>query len=81
MELSARAVLLAAEALQPAAAATVIRRAGERAGSTITGPFAETTEQLGAVYLLDCADAAEARAMPSGSRRAMAAWWRSGPAG
>jgi hypothetical protein len=35
-----------------------------RADGTVTdGPYAETKEQLGSVYLVDCADAAEAVAL------------------
>ncbi|MDQ3915642.1 MAG: YciI family protein [Actinomycetota bacterium] len=41
------------EALQPVATATTVR---ERDGKTVTtdGPFAETKEQLGGFYLVDC---------------------------
>ena len=47
------------EALMPVATATSIR---VRDGKTITtdGPFAETKEQLGGYYLLDCSDLDEA---------------------
>ena len=47
------------EALQPAATATTVSvRDGK---TTVTdGPFAETKEQLGGYYLLDCADLDEA---------------------
>ncbi len=43
------------EALQPSATATVVR---SRDGKTLTtdGPFAETKEQLGGFYILDCED-------------------------
>jgi hypothetical protein len=52
-------VLLGGEGLQPTATATTVRvRDGE---SLLTdGPFAETREQLGGYYLLDCADLDEA---------------------
>jgi hypothetical protein len=52
-------VLLGGEGLQPVSTATTVRvRDGE---SLLTdGPFAETREQLGGYYLLDCADAGEA---------------------
>ena len=59
------------EALQPVASATTVR---ERDGKTVTtdGPFAETKEQLGGYYLVDCAnldDAIEAASrIPSVSR-------------
>jgi hypothetical protein len=50
---------LAGDALQPTATATSVRlRNGE---ATVTdGPFAETKEQLGGFYLLDCKDLDEA---------------------
>ena len=32
-------------------------------GTVTDGPYAETKEQLGSVYLVDCADAAEALAL------------------
>jgi len=59
------------EALQPVATATTVR---ERDGKTVTtdGPFAETKEQLGGYYLVDCEnldDAIEAASrIPSVSR-------------
>ncbi|MDX2169524.1 MAG: YciI family protein [Deltaproteobacteria bacterium] len=45
--------------LQPTAAATTVR---ERRGTLLTtdGPFAETREQLGGFYLIECADLDEA---------------------
>jgi hypothetical protein len=48
-------VYLGGEGLQPSSTATVVR---VRDNETITtdGPFAETREQLGGYYLLDCAD-------------------------
>ncbi len=51
--------LVAGDALQPVATATTIC---VRGGSTETvdGPFAETKEQLGGYYLLDCVDLDEA---------------------
>jgi hypothetical protein len=52
---------LAGEALQPTSTATSIRlKDGQE---TVTdGPFAETKEQLGGFYLLDCKDLDEAMA-------------------
>jgi hypothetical protein len=48
-------VLLGGEGLQPSGTATVVRvRDNETA--TTDGPFAETREQLGGYYLLDCRD-------------------------
>jgi hypothetical protein len=52
-------VLLGGEGLQPTASATTVRvRDGDK---TVTdGPFAETKEQLGGFYLLECKDLDEA---------------------
>jgi hypothetical protein len=52
-------VFVGGEGLQPSATATTVRvRDGER--SVTDGPFAETKEQLGGYYLLDCRDLDEA---------------------
>jgi hypothetical protein len=46
-------VIVAGEGLEPTSSATTVRvRAGERVLSD--GPFAETKEQLGGFYLLEC---------------------------
>ena len=52
-------VLVKAEGLHPTSAATTIR---VRGGKTLTthGPFAETKEQLGGVYFVDCKNLDEA---------------------
>jgi hypothetical protein len=52
-------VLRGGEALQPTATATTV---SVRNGKTVTtdGPFAETKEQLGGFYLVDCANLDEA---------------------
>lgn len=51
--------LVAGEALLPTETATTVRvRDGERV--TTDGPFAETKEQLGGFYLLECKDLDEA---------------------
>jgi hypothetical protein len=48
-------VMVGGEGLQPSATATTVRvRDGER--MLTDGPFAETREQLGGYYLLDCPD-------------------------
>jgi hypothetical protein len=53
--------LVASEALSDSSEAKVLRGDGER--SLVTdGPFAETKEQLGGFYLLECADIDEALA-------------------
>ena len=51
--------IVAGEGLQPTSTATTVRvRDGER--MLTDGPFAETKEQLGGFYLLDCNDLDEA---------------------
>jgi hypothetical protein len=58
-EAADRGVLLGGEALEATSTATTVR---VRDGETLTtdGPFAETKEQLGGYYLLDCKDLDEA---------------------
>jgi hypothetical protein len=56
-EAEAAGVLLGGEGLQPTSAARTVRLAG---GIVTDGPFAETTEQLGGYYLLDCANVDDA---------------------
>jgi len=58
-EATQRGIMLGGEALQPTATATIV---SVRDGKTITtdGPFAETHEQLGGYYLLDCKNLDEA---------------------
>jgi hypothetical protein len=47
---------VAGEALQPSSTATTVK-ASESGDRTVTdGPFAETKEQLGGFYLIECAD-------------------------
>lgn len=52
-------VMRAGDALQPTSTATTVR---VRDGKTLTtdGPFAETKEQLGGYYLVECKDIDEA---------------------
>jgi hypothetical protein len=54
-----RGLYAAGEALHPTSSATTVR---VRAGKTIStdGPFAETKEQLGGFYIVDCKDLDEA---------------------
>jgi hypothetical protein len=47
------------EALHPVSSATTVRRKGDKVLTT-DGPFAETREQLGGFYLVDCKDLDEA---------------------
>jgi hypothetical protein len=58
-EVSKRGVFQSGEALMPTNTATTVR---VRNGKTLTtdGPFAETKEQLGGYYLLNCKDLDEA---------------------
>jgi hypothetical protein len=55
----ARGLMRAADRLQPTETATTVR---VRNGNAVTtdGPFAETREQLGGYYILDCKDLDEA---------------------
>ncbi|HJN93665.1 MAG TPA: YciI family protein [Dehalococcoidia bacterium] len=54
-----RGAFISAEPLHPVATATSVRVRRGRT-ETIDGPFAETKEQLGGFYLLDCTDLDEA---------------------
>jgi hypothetical protein len=58
-ELVESGIYLAGEGLQPTGTATTVRLTS---GETVLtdGPFAETREQLGGFYLLDCGDLDEA---------------------
>jgi hypothetical protein len=58
-EMEQKGVLVAGEGLYPTQTATTVRvREGER--NVTDGPFAETKEQLGGFYVLDCKDLDEA---------------------
>jgi hypothetical protein len=52
-------VLVAGEALHPTSSATTVRKRDGKVTMT-DGPFAETKEQLGGFYLLDCKNLDEA---------------------
>jgi hypothetical protein len=58
-EMGKRGVLQGGERLRPTTSATTVR---VRDGETVTsdGPFAETKEQMGGFYLVDCKDLDEA---------------------
>lgn len=58
-EIGKTGVMKSSEGLQPTSTATTVR---VREGKTLTtdGPFAETREQLGGVWLFDCKDLDEA---------------------
>jgi hypothetical protein len=55
-------VFIAGEGLQPSATATTVRNTGGDDRAVTDGPFAETKEQLGGFYLLDCQNLDEALA-------------------
>ena len=58
-EVEEKGVFIAGEGLEPTSSATTVRlRDGERL--VTDGPFAETKEQLGGFYLLDCDNLDEA---------------------
>jgi hypothetical protein len=58
-DIMARGIMDGGEALKPVSTATTVRvRNGERL--VIDGPFAETKEQLGGYYVLNCKDLDEA---------------------
>ena len=58
-EVQQKNLMLGSNALEPVATATTVRvRDGQT--ETTDGPFAETKEQLGGYYLLDCKDLDEA---------------------
>jgi hypothetical protein len=56
---------VAGDALHPTSAATTLRFDAEGKSLTMDGPFAETKEQLGGYYLLECNDLDEAIAAAS----------------
>jgi hypothetical protein len=60
-----RGLMKGGEALQPTSTATSVR---VRNGETLTtdGPFAETKDQLGGFYLVDCKDLDEAIEVAAG---------------
>jgi hypothetical protein len=57
--LKASGCYLGGEALQPTATATTVRKQGGKLLTT-DGPFAETKEQLGGFYMVECRDLDEA---------------------
>jgi hypothetical protein len=58
-EIQKKGVFLSGEALMPTNTATTVRVRGGKTLNT-DGPFAETKEQLGGFYLLNCKDLDEA---------------------
>jgi hypothetical protein len=53
-------IMQGGEALQNTATATVVRAGGNGSPVTTDGPYAETKEQLGGFYILDCENLDEA---------------------
>ena len=53
-------VFIAGEGLQPSATATTVKMPAEGEHLVTDGPFAETKEQLGGFYLLECENLDEA---------------------
>jgi len=59
-EMAERGVMVGGDALHPVSTATSVRVSPEGKTITTDGPFAETKEQLGGYYILDCQDLDEA---------------------
>ena len=59
-EASKRGILLGSNPLGPTASAKTVRRGTDGRVLVTDGPFAETKEQLGGYYLLECRDIEEA---------------------
>jgi hypothetical protein len=55
-----RSAFLAGEGLQPSATASTVRIEEGKEATVTDGPFAESKEQLGGFYLLECKDLDEA---------------------
>lgn len=58
-EVSDQGILVAGDELKPTSTATTLRPRGNQLATT-DGPFAETKEQLGGFYILECQDMDEA---------------------
>ncbi len=59
-ELAEAGAFISGEGLQPSATATTVLRTTDDERIVSDGPFAETKEQVGGFYLLECADLDEA---------------------
>jgi hypothetical protein len=59
-ELQKSGAMVAGDALQPSDTATTLRYEGDSEPSVTDGPFAETKEQLGGYYVLECDNLDEA---------------------
>ncbi len=60
-DIQEKGIMVAGEPLQSVATSTTVRLRGGKTETT-DGPFAETKEQLGGYYILDCKDLDEALA-------------------
>jgi hypothetical protein len=59
-QLNEAGIHLASEGLQPSSTATTVRIGEDGSRTVLDGPFAETKEQLGGFFLLDCDSAEQA---------------------
>ncbi len=62
-EVTERGMNPTGDALHPTAASKTVRFENNQAITTTDGPFAETKEQLGGFYIIDCKSEAEALEM------------------
>lgn len=62
-EAQERGMMAGGQALQPTTTATTLHVRPDKGQFVTDGPFAETREQLGGFYILDCADLDEALEM------------------
>ncbi len=59
-ELQKANAMVAGEALEPSSTGSTVRLTGDGERLTTDGPFAETKEQIGGFYVLDCESLEEA---------------------
>lgn len=63
-EMRAEGRMVAGVGLEDSANTTVVRRSADGTGDLVTdGPFAETAEQIGGLFILECADREDAIAV------------------
>jgi len=61
-DIKKRGIYVAGDPLQPVSTATTLRQAANSTPLTTDGPYAETKEQLGGYYIVDCPNLDEALA-------------------
>ncbi len=61
-EIKKKGIYVAGDPLRPTGTATTLRQAAHATAMTTDGPYAETKEQLGGYYLVDCPNLDEALA-------------------